>query len=175
MAVDKLPLVGVTPAEVVSVPFEQIARETGGSDRAKNTVVIGLMAGWLGIGKEQMLAGIRKKLSKKGAEVVEKAEKAFHAGLAYAEQHPLKHSLTMAEPEKAGAKFVVDGNDLCAAAAIVAGLRLLQRLPDHAVVRDHALPRPRDLEVRRHDAAGRRRDRGHRRRRRARRSRARRR
>jgi 2-oxoglutarate ferredoxin oxidoreductase subunit alpha len=129
VAVDKLPLVGVTPAEVISVPFEQIARETGGSDRAKNTVVIGLMAGWLGIGKEQMLAGIRKKLSKKGDEIVEKAEKAFHAGLAYAEQHPLKQSLTMAEPEKTGAKFVVDGNDLCAAAAIVAGCDFFSGYP----------------------------------------------
>ena len=58
-----------------------MARETGGSDRAKNTVVLGLMAGWLGIGREQVIAGIRKRLSKKGTEVVERAEKAFHAGL----------------------------------------------------------------------------------------------
>jgi len=119
--VDKIPLVGVTPAEVLAVPIEKMAREIGGSDRTKNTVVLGLMAGWMGIGKEQMLAGIRKKLSKKGAEVVEKAEKAFHAGLEYAEQHPLTQSRRMAEPEIASAKFVVDGNDLCAAAAIVAG------------------------------------------------------
>lgn len=119
--VDKIPLVGVTPAEVLAVPIEKMAREIGGSDRTKNTVVLGLMAGWLGIGKEQMLAGIRKKLSKKGTEVVEKAEKAFHAGLEYAEQHPLTQSRRMAEPEIASAKFVVDGNDLCAAAAIVAG------------------------------------------------------
>jgi len=36
-------------------------------------------------------------------------------------EHPLKADRTMAEPEKATPKFVVDGNDLCAAAAIVAG------------------------------------------------------
>jgi len=129
VAIDKIPLVGVTPAEVFAVPFEQMARETGGSDRAKNTVVLGLMAGWLGIGKEQMLAGIRKKLSKKGAEIVDKAEKAFHAGLAYAQAHPLQQSRTMAEPEKPTAKFVVDGNDLCAAAAIVAGCDFFSGYP----------------------------------------------
>ena len=53
VAPDKLPLVGVTPAEVLAVPIEQMARETGGTDRAKNTVVLGLMAGWLGIGKDR--------------------------------------------------------------------------------------------------------------------------
>ncbi len=45
-------------------------------------------------------------------------------------------------------------------------LRVLRRLSDHAVERDHAVPRPRDLEVRRHDAPGRGRDRRDRRRRR---------
>ncbi|MCX6551226.1 MAG: 2-oxoacid:acceptor oxidoreductase subunit alpha [Acidobacteria bacterium] len=129
VAPDKIPLVGVTPAEVLMVPIEQIARETGGSDRAKNTVVLGLMAGWLGIGKEKMLAGIRKRLAKKGAETVDKAEKAFHAGLAYALEHPLKRTRTMAEPEKPTAKFVVDGNDLCAAAAIVAGCDFFSGYP----------------------------------------------
>jgi 2-oxoglutarate ferredoxin oxidoreductase subunit alpha len=121
VAADRIPLVGVTPAEVIPVPIEQMARETGGSDRAKNTVVLGLMSGWLGIGREEVIAGIRKRLSKKGAEVVERAEKAFYAGLEYAERHPLKTDRLMADPPRTGAKFVVDGNDLCAAAAIVAG------------------------------------------------------
>ncbi len=121
VAPDSIPLAGVKPAEVLAVPIEEMARQTGGSDRAKNTVVLGLMSGWLGIGREEVIAGIRKRLSKKGAELVERAEKAFHAGLEYAEQHPLKTHRLMAEPPKTGAKFVVDGNDLCAAAAIVAG------------------------------------------------------
>jgi len=129
VAPDKLPLVGVTPAEVIPVPVEQMARETGGSDRAKNTVVLGLMSGWLGIGREEVIAGIRKRLSKKGGEVVERAEKAFHAGLEYAEQHPLKTNRVMAEPSAPTAKFVVDGNDLCAAAAIVAGCDFFSGYP----------------------------------------------
>ena len=118
---DQIPLVGVQPFEVIAVPIEQMARETGGSERAKNTVVLGLMAGWLGIAREPMMAGIRKRLAKKEADVIDKAVKAFHAGFEYAEAHPLTSDRKMAPPSKSGAKFVVDGNDLCAAAAIVAG------------------------------------------------------
>jgi 2-oxoglutarate ferredoxin oxidoreductase subunit alpha len=118
---DRIPLVGVQPAEVLSVPIEQMARETGGSERAKNTVVLGLMAGWLGIARDPMMAGIRKRLAKKDAEVIDKAVKAFHAGFEYAIANPLKSDRKMSPPAKTGAKFVVDGNDLCAAAAIVAG------------------------------------------------------
>lgn len=126
---DKIPLVGVTPAEVIPVPIEQMARDSGGGDRAKNTVVIGLMSGWLGIGRDEVLAGIRKRLSKKGAEIVERAEKAFQAGLEYATAHPLKTDRRMAEPAAPTAKFVVDGNDLCAAAAIVAGCDFFSGYP----------------------------------------------
>ena len=43
-------------------------------------------------------------------------------------------------------------------------LRVLRRLSDHALHRDHAVPQPRDLEVRRRGAAGGGRDRRHRRR-----------
>jgi len=129
VAPDAIPLVGVTPAEVLAVPIEEMARETGGSDRAKNTVVLGLMSGWLGIGREEVVAGIRKRLSKKGAEVVERAEKAFHAGFEYAGRHPLSSDRLMAEPPQTGAKFVVDGNDLCAAAAIVAGCDFFSGYP----------------------------------------------
>ena len=43
VAPDRIPLVGTTPAEVLDVPIEQMAREIGGSERAKNTVVLGLM------------------------------------------------------------------------------------------------------------------------------------
>lgn len=118
---DRIPLVGVKPAEVLAVPIAQMARDNGGTDRAKNTVVLGLMAGWLGIGRDQMMAGIRRKLQKKGDAVVENAMQAFHAGLAYAEANPLAADRKLTQPPKPTPKFVVDGNDLCAAAAIVAG------------------------------------------------------
>lgn len=129
VAADKLPLVGVTPAEVLAVPIEQMARDVGGSDRAKNTVVVGLMSGWMGIGTEQVLKGIRKRLAKKTPDVIDRAEKAFQVGLEFALAHPLMKSRRMVVPELSGPKFVVDGNDLCAAAAIAAGCTFFSGYP----------------------------------------------
>jgi 2-oxoglutarate ferredoxin oxidoreductase subunit alpha len=126
---DRIPLVGVTPAEVLSVPIEHLAKTIGGTERAKNTVVLGLMSGWLGIPREQILAGIRKRLGKKKAEVLESAERSFQAGFEYAQTHPLKVSRTMKAPDARTPKFIVDGNDLCAAAAIVAGCEFFGGYP----------------------------------------------
>jgi len=122
VAPDKLPLEGMTPEVVFSVPITEMARKHAGTDKAKNIVVLGLLAGWFGIGRESMRAGIRKKFAKKGATVVEGNVRAFQAGLEYAEAHPLKHNRKLAAP-RAGTepKLLTDGNDMCAAAAIFSG------------------------------------------------------
>jgi 2-oxoglutarate ferredoxin oxidoreductase subunit alpha len=125
----KLPLVGVTPAEVFAVPIEKLARETAGTEKAKNTVILGLIAGWFGIGRDSVLAGIKRKLAKKGAELLEANEKAFRAGLEYARAHPMQSPRTMARVERAQARLLTDGNDLCAAAAIFAGCKFFGGYP----------------------------------------------
>src|SRR5271165_1714809 len=90
VAPDKLPLEGVTPAVVFSVPITELAEKNAGTNKAKNIVVIGLLAGWFGIGRESMLMGISKKFAKKGSAVVEGNVRAFQAGLDFAAAHPLK-------------------------------------------------------------------------------------
>ena len=119
---DKIPVAGVSPLEVVPVGIEAMARETVGTEKAKNTVVLGLMAGWFGLAPDFIRAGIRKRFSKKGEEIVARNERAFEAGLAYATANPLKSHRTLA-PTTQGVepKLVADGNDLCAAAAIFSG------------------------------------------------------
>jgi 2-oxoglutarate ferredoxin oxidoreductase subunit alpha len=121
VAPDEIPLVGVKPAEVFAVPFGEMARKATGNEKGKNSVVLGLLAGWFGIGREAILAGIRKKFARKGAELVEANERAFALGIAYAEAHPLAVPRTMEPPVRTGTKMLVDGNDICAAAAIFAG------------------------------------------------------
>jgi 2-oxoglutarate/2-oxoacid ferredoxin oxidoreductase subunit alpha len=122
VAPDKLPLQGVKPSVVFSVPITEIARQHAGTDKAKNIVITGLLAGWFGIGRESMLAGIRKKFAKKGAEVVEGNVRAFQAGLDFAAANPLKEDRKLAAPKSGGqAKLLTDGNDMCGAAAIFAG------------------------------------------------------
>ena len=121
VAPDRIPLAGVSPAEVVAVPVGDIAKQTAGTDRAKNTVVLGLLAGWFGIARDSILAGIRKKFGKKTPEVLAANERAFTAGIAHAAANPLRTEWKMA-PAVAGERpLLVDGNELCAAAAIFAG------------------------------------------------------
>ncbi len=130
VAPDKLPLEGVTPGVVFSVPITEMAEKHAGTDKAKNVVVVGLLAGWFGIGRESMLAGIRKKFAKKGAAVVEGNARAFQAGLEFAEAHPLEGDRKLtAPPSGRGAKQLTDGNDMCAAAAIFAGCTFFAGYP----------------------------------------------
>ena len=127
---DRLPLPGVRPAVALSVPIGDVAKSMTGTDRAKNTVVLGLLAGWFGIARQAILAGIRKRLEKKGAEVVEANQRAFDAGVEYAEQHPLASARAMASPAAGKqVKLLVDGNEMCAAAAIFAGCEFFSGYP----------------------------------------------
>jgi len=122
VARDNLPLEGVTPAVVFSVPITEMAEKHAGTSKAKNIVVAGLLAGWFGIGRESMLAGIRKKFARKGADVVNGNVRAYQAGLEFAENNPLPEDRKLkAASGGKGVKLLTDGNDMCAAAAIFAG------------------------------------------------------
>ncbi len=129
-APDKLPLVGVSPVDALAVPITDMAKETSGTDRAKNNVVLGLLSGWFGIGGEAILRGIRKRLGKKGQEVLEANERAFNAGVAYAAAHPLRRTtMALDRPPKATPKLLTDGNDMTAAAAVFAGCQFFGGYP----------------------------------------------
>lgn len=117
-----VPLAGAKPSETVAVPIAQIAKDTTGTDKAKNNVVLGLMAEWFGFAPDSLLAGIRRKLGKKGADVLEKNERAFAAGREYAAAHPLASARRLApSPNPGSPKLLTDGNEMCGAAAIFAG------------------------------------------------------
>jgi 2-oxoglutarate ferredoxin oxidoreductase subunit alpha len=121
VAPDKLPLVGVTPLEVVPVPIGEMAKKSAGTERAKNSVVLGLLAGWFGVSADALLAGIAKKFAKKGEELVEANRRAFQAGVDFATEHATASPHTIDAPVARKPKLLADGNDMCAAAAIFAG------------------------------------------------------
>jgi len=117
-----VPLPGARPESTIAVPIAQIARDITGTDKAKNNVVLGLMAGWFGFVPDGLLAGIRKKLGKKGADVLEKNERAFAAGREYAAANPLAPARPLEKaPAPSAPKLLTDGNEMCGAAAIFAG------------------------------------------------------
>jgi len=116
------PLTGVRPGNIIAAPIAQIARDTTGGDRGKNTVVLALMAAWFGFSPESLLAAVQRKLGKKGHDVLLKNERAFAAGLEYAAGHPIQISDRLAPPEPADVpRLLTDGNEMCGAAAIAAG------------------------------------------------------
>jgi 2-oxoglutarate/2-oxoacid ferredoxin oxidoreductase subunit alpha len=119
-AKDKSLPLPVNPAEAIAAPIAQIAKEIAGSEKAKNTVVLGLMAGWFGFTPEGLLAGIRKKFTRKGEDVLARNERAFEAGREYAAAHPLRSARVLAAAQ-ATPKLLTDGNEMCGAAAIFAG------------------------------------------------------
>jgi len=129
VAPDALPLVGVEPAEALAVPMADMARTATGSDKGKSSVVLGLLAGYFGIGREAIVAGIRKKFAKKDERLVEANEKAFALGVEYAEAHPLKKPRRVEPAVKSGPRMLTDGNDICAAAAIFAGCDFFSGYP----------------------------------------------
>ena len=66
VAPDQIPVSGVKPLEVVPVGIEAMARETVGTEKAKNTIVLGLMAGWFGLAPDFIRAGSPQALRQKG-------------------------------------------------------------------------------------------------------------
>lgn len=129
VAPDAIPL-KVRPAIVLPAPIEELAKRHAGTLQAKNNVVLGLLAGWLGLGREAILAGIRKKFGKKGAEILEGNERAYAAGLAYADERPLDASRRFAPPQAGNRKRrVTDGNEQCAEAALFAGCKFFGGYP----------------------------------------------
>jgi 2-oxoglutarate/2-oxoacid ferredoxin oxidoreductase subunit alpha len=130
VAPERLPLVGVLPAETVPAPITELARRFAGTDKAKNAVVLGLLAGWLGFGAEELRTRLRAKLGRKGEEVAAANERAFAAGLAYAAENALRIPRTLAPAASAGAaNLLADGNEMCAAAALFAGCRFFGGYP----------------------------------------------
>jgi 2-oxoglutarate ferredoxin oxidoreductase subunit alpha len=126
----EIPLVGVTPRQVLAIPIAELARQHAGNERAKNSVILGLIAGLFGVAREGLLGGLRRKLAKKGEQVLQAAERAFAAGEAWAAANPLTDPMSLAKPaERNGARSLADGNETCAAAALFAGCRFFGGYP----------------------------------------------
>src|SRR5205823_6358618 len=76
----------------------EMARAAADTDKAKNIIVLGLIAGWFDIARESILRGIREKFAKKGPELLAANERAFVSGELYAREHPLKTPRNLGRP-----------------------------------------------------------------------------
>ena len=109
-----------------------MAKKNAGTEKAKNSVVLGLLAGWLG--RRPRVArspGIRKKFAQEGRRGPAgqrerlRRRRAVRGGAPAARAaHARRRPSAMVE-----GKLVVDGNDMCAAAAIFAGCEFFGGYP----------------------------------------------
>ena len=126
---DAVPL-KVKPAIVMAVPISDLAMKAAGTLQAKNNVVLGLLAGWFGLGRQAILEGLRRKFAKKGAEILQGNEQAFASGFEYTEQNPIGPDKRLSPPVAGGTKKIVtDGNEMCASAALFAGCKFFGGYP----------------------------------------------
>lgn len=115
---------------LVPVPIAELASNAAGTERAKTAVALGLLAGWLGLSAATILQELIKRFSGRGESVREANEQALGAGVGYAKSHPLAESKRLAAPAgKAGPKLLCDGNDMCAMAALFAGVKFFGGYP----------------------------------------------
>jgi 2-oxoglutarate/2-oxoacid ferredoxin oxidoreductase subunit alpha len=114
---------------VLSVAITEMAKKAAGTEKAKTSVVLGLLAGWLGLPPEALLRGLKKKFGDKGAGLYEANERALASGNEHARTHPLVEPRMLARPAARTPKLLCDGNDLCAAGAIVAGVEFFSGYP----------------------------------------------
>jgi 2-oxoglutarate ferredoxin oxidoreductase subunit alpha len=130
IAPDDIPIAHVNRGDIFAVPITDMAKRAAGTDKAKNSVVLGLIAGWFGIARDAILRGLGKRFASKGAALVQANEKAFALGEQFAREHPLATPRTMDRPTgEASRKLLLDGNGMCAAAAIFGGCEFFGGYP----------------------------------------------
>ena len=129
VAPEQIPLGDLKPKEVLAVPLAELTKQSAGTEKAKNSLVLGLLSGWLGLSQDTLRKGIQRRYGKKGEEIVNGNLRAFEAGRQYAEAHPTQTPLRLDAPAAATTKILTDGNDITAAAAILAGCQFFGGYP----------------------------------------------
>ena len=120
---------GRMPREVIGVPLAELAKSSAGTDRAKTTIVLGVLSGWFGVPKEALDRGLQKKFAQKGEGLLEANRKALASGISFATEHPLAEPRALARPEASAPKLLCDGNEMCASAAIFSGCEFFGGYP----------------------------------------------
>ena len=120
---------GVVPKQILSVPITELTKSSAGTDKAKMSVVLGLLSGWFSIPTEPLARSLEKKFASKGDDVVEANQRALNAGVEYARTHPCTVPLALGTPAARGAKLLCDGNDMCAAGALFSGVEFFGGYP----------------------------------------------
>ncbi|MFH1007896.1 MAG: 2-oxoacid:acceptor oxidoreductase subunit alpha [Candidatus Latescibacterota bacterium] len=117
-----------TGERVITVPFEEIARNTLGNKLFSNTVAAGVLTAVLGIDRESLDQVISDIFSSKGEEIVEKNLSAAAEGYTRAREG-CEGVCPWMLPKRDRAYHLVSGNELLALGAAAAGCRFIAAYP----------------------------------------------
>lgn len=123
---DKLPDT-INTTEVIKIPFESLVKESG-NPKAKNIIVLGLLAEIFNLPKTGLKKCIERKFSKKDASILEANLKAIDIGIDYAVQNKIRSKLQF-KYAPAKANHVATGNEALAYGALSAGCRFFASYP----------------------------------------------
>lgn len=112
-----------------SIPMTSLARDQVGSLRAKNMVVLGVVAELFDVPQEVMFGLIEQRFARKGAEALDANRRALEIGAGYVREH-----VTKQDPYRIGAgsrtgRLVLSGNEAVTLGALAAGLNFFAGYP----------------------------------------------
>jgi 2-oxoglutarate/2-oxoacid ferredoxin oxidoreductase subunit alpha len=115
--------------KICGIPFTKISVEQIGSKRAKNVLILGVIAGLFDFPEDILIQMIKQKWAHKEAKVVEKNIEALKVGMTYVRENlqlPLDLKITKV---KSTEKMVISGSDACALGCLAAGMRYYAGYP----------------------------------------------
>lgn len=123
----EIPLPEALKPRVQRIPFEKLAIEKAQTALAKNVVAVGVLAGALGLSRDDFARSIERKFAKKGPKVVSANLAALDAGVAVGV--PLRRPDLALCPEPNGPLMVISGNEAFAFGALAVGCRFMAGYP----------------------------------------------
>lgn len=129
-AKDAPPLVDIAgnPVTPIAVPLRQIAERDAGTHLARNTVVVGFLAGLADIPTETVAPALERRLGKRGPAVVEGNVKAFLSGQALATNEFAAYRRPLRRGD-GRARLLMTGNDAVALGALFSGVEFFAGYP----------------------------------------------
>ncbi len=122
--------VAETDANLLSVPFERLSKETTGTATMANSVAVASALSLLDYDFELLTSVLDDTFKEKGAEVSEKNTQAARAGYDYIKKNAggrFKYQLKMAT--KAQDRILLSGNDAIASGALICGCKFMSGYP----------------------------------------------
>ena len=117
------------PVVPIALPFKELSLEETGGHMARNIVALGALLGLLHLPAEAVRAAVSKRLTKRGAAVVEANLRALDRGLGLAAAPPLEalhRPLPLGDQRE---QLLLSGNDAVALGALYAGVEFFAGYP----------------------------------------------